>query len=163
MEILDKRLYPLLKELLDAGKMNSIRRNILTLILSSVKMLFSNEISKWMSKQSSEAVSHKTTAVTLEWLCACVWPNGKLVQGGLVQSPEQDAIMRQRNKEFVVRQLKNSYVSSHQLDKSWGKIQEVLDNPYILKSLAYMLIDALLVELFPELAGKLAGMDAFAF
>lgn len=52
MAILDKRLYPLLKELLDAKHMNSIRRNLLTIALSSIKVLFSNEISKWMAKQS---------------------------------------------------------------------------------------------------------------
>lgn len=41
-------------------------------------------------------------------------------------------------------------------------MQELLDNPYILKSIAYMIIDMLLIELFPELTGKLAGMDAIA-
>ena len=36
----------------------------------------------------------------------------------------------------------------------------LLENPYVLKSLAYMLVDLLLIELFPELATKLTGMDA---
>ena len=115
MAILDKRLYPLLKELLDAGKMGAIRRNILVVILSSAKMLFSTEISKWMSEQSKDAVSHRTTAVTLEYIRGCVWPNGKLIAAGKVQSPEQDAIMRERNKIFLAEKLKNSYVGNIQV------------------------------------------------
>ena len=115
MAILDKRLYPLLKELLDAGKMNTIRRNILTLILSSVKVLFSKEISKWMSEQSRDAVSHRTTAVTLQWLIGAVWPGGRLIQGGLVQSEAQDALMRERNLEFLASKLANSYVAAGQV------------------------------------------------
>lgn len=36
----------------------------------------------------------------------------------------------------------------------------LFDNPFVLKSMAYMLVDVLLIELFPELANKLSGMDA---
>lgn len=162
MAILDKRVYPLLKELLDAGKMGAIRRNILVVILSSAKMLFSTEISKWMSAQSKDAVSHRTTAITLQYLRGCVWPHGKLISAGKVQSPEQDALMRERNKSFLVEKLHNAYVGNAQVETAIDKVQELLDNPYILKSIAYMIIDMLLIELFPELTGKLAGMDAIA-
>jgi hypothetical protein len=41
-----------------------------------------------------------------------------------------------------------------------GKIYTLLDNPYILKSLVYMLIDSILIQLFPEFADKLSGVDA---
>jgi hypothetical protein len=60
-------------------------------------------------------VSHKTAAATLEWLRTVVWPNGKLIQAGLAQTKEQDNIMRKRNKDFLVNKLKNSYVSSSQV------------------------------------------------
>jgi hypothetical protein len=36
----------------------------------------------------------------------------------------------------------------------------LFDNPYILKSLAYMIVDILIIDLFPELANKLSGMDS---
>ena len=36
----------------------------------------------------------------------------------------------------------------------------LLDNPYVLKSMAYMLLDVLIIDLFPELANKLSGTDA---
>ena len=47
-----------------------------------------------------------------------------------------------------------------QLENAIDKVQELIDNPYVLKSMAFMVIDTLLMELFPELTGKLAGMDA---
>jgi len=43
------------------------------------------------------------------------------------------------------------------------KIQEIFDNSYLLKSIIYMLIDCLLLEMFPELTGKVAGMDSYSF
>ena len=48
-----------------------------------------------------------------------------------------------------------------QVERGIDKVQELIDNPYLLKSAAFMLIDALLVELFPELTGKLAGDRGF--
>ena len=48
------------------------------------------------------------------------------------------------------------------MENSILKVQELLDNPYILKSMIYMLIDTLLIELFPELTDKLPGMEAIS-
>lgn len=45
-----------------------------------------------------------------------------------------------------------------QIERALDKLQDVFDNPYILKSLTYMLIDMIFMELFPEYDGKLCGM-----
>ena len=58
--------------------------------------------------------------------------------------------------------LCSSCVSRSQVETSILKLQELLDNPFILKNMIYMLIDTLLIELFPQLTDKLPGMDAIA-
>ena len=102
--------------------------------------------------------------MTVEFIRAAVWPNDKLIQGGGdIQTPIQDAEMRDLNKMHIINLLKNSYISSKELENAWDKIQEIFDNSYLLKSIIYMLIDCLLLEMFPELTGKVAGMDSYSF
>jgi hypothetical protein len=40
-----------------------------------------------------------------------------------------------------------------------NKLLDIFENPYILKSFIYMAFDMILIEVFPELAEKLTGMD----
>lgn len=61
-------------------------------------------------------MSDNTCTLALQWIRTLVWPNdGPLNQGGQAQSPEQDVILRQKNKEFVVKMLRNSYVSTKEV------------------------------------------------
>lgn len=50
--ILERRLYPLLKELLDMGSMSTVKRNLIMFVLRSIRLIFAKEISEWMSMQS---------------------------------------------------------------------------------------------------------------
>lgn len=102
--------------------------------------------------------------MTVEFIRCAVWPNGKLIHGGgEIQTPVQDAEMRELNKVYIINLLKNSYITGKEIENAWDKIQEIFDNEYLLKSIIYMLIDCLLLELFPELTGKVAGVDAYSF
>ena len=51
-------------------------------------------------------------------------------------------------------------IPCHQGHQVVERVFCLLDNPYVLKSLAYMMVDVLLIDLFPELANKLSGMDS---
>ena len=63
---------------------------------------------------------------------------------------------------YVVSHAKRCLFSVPQVETAVDKVQELMDNPHVLKSVAFMLVDMLVMELFPELTGKLAGMDAVA-
>jgi hypothetical protein len=39
------------------------------------------------------------------------------------------------------------------------KLLDICENPYVLKNFIYMAFDMIFIEIFPELAAKLSGMD----
>lgn len=46
-----------------------------------------------------------------------------------------------------------------QIDKAVDKLFDLLENPFLLKSFVFILIDMLFIEIFPELRPFLSGMD----
>ena len=58
---------------------------------------------------------------------------------------------------FSYRKLMADVVE--QIDKAVDKLFDLLENPFLLKSFAFILIDMLFIEIFPELRPYLSGMD----
>ena len=48
-----------------------------------------------------------------------------------------------------------SYVGEKQGGRAIDKLMDMIDNPYVLKSLMYTIVDKLLMQVFPELREKM--------
>lgn len=164
MHTMEYRAYKLIKELLEVDEMNMLRRNLVSVLRQSLRMLFSTTMTKWIAVQSKAAVSDAQTGMLLRWVRTLIWPNdGPMFTPGKNPTDKEALAMQMNNRkraEKLLPSLLNNYIGEKQGSKALQKTFDLLSNPYILKSLIYMVIDMVLIEVFPELAGKLPGMDA---
>lgn len=172
MRILEVRVYDLLREVLDFDTMNVVRRKLVAIAHTSITVLFSGTLKEWASAQAKGAVSDASLVWLLEWVLNIVWPNGVLLTRvpNRVFHPTDPIVVEQEllklhafNLDGILAKLPAALLSNSlgdgQAEKAVALLLSLLENPFVLKSLMYILLDMLFMEMFPEMRPFLSGME----
>ena len=99
----------------------------------------------------------------IEKILNILWPDGVFMKAAPLLTPEEERILRDKAKMKLherfpdqVRKLLGKEMTKEGLDM----IHEMLQNKVIVKSLFYMLLDLLWIEVFPELRDTLPCASA---
>jgi hypothetical protein len=172
MRILEVRVYDLLREVLDFDTMSVVRRKLVSIVHTSITVLFSGTLKEWASAQAKGAVSDASIVWLLEWVVGLVWPNGVLltrVPNRQLQPTDPMVVeeellkLHTSNLNNILAKLPASLLSNSlgdgQAEKAVALLLNLLENPYVLKNLMYILFDLLFMEMFPEMRPFLSGME----
>jgi len=165
----EHRTYMLLRELFDVDHMGLMRRNFVALLRRGARALWSPAMATWLgSKTARDARLRLLTTLTAK-LNELVWPNGQprlgrdQAQNDIDQQDKQAALiaLRQDLASAIPASLA-SLVGQSAADDAVSKLHDLLLCPTQLRSLAYTILDLLLIELYPELELALGGLDHLA-
>jgi len=161
IDLLETRVYALVDELLEVDGMSVIKKNIVSLLCKSIGIFFNGTFIKWMRHQSMSETAVSQISSLLSTIRELFWPNDVLIVFGAAETDEiaqLEADEKLRSESLLtLNTLLPNILQGHRIVE---RLFLLLDNPFILKSVAYMIVDLLIIELFPELANKLSGMDS---
>ncbi|KAJ8605118.1 hypothetical protein CTAYLR_000432 [Chrysophaeum taylorii] len=170
----EHRTYMLLRELFDVDHMGLMRRNFVALLRRGARALWSPAMATWLGERAAREARVKLVA-TLAWhLNELVWPGGQPRGTTATTQAQQTAVedadrarledvvaaaaLRDRLAGAIPASLA-SLVGQASTDDAVAKLHELVLCPIQLRSLAYTLLDLLLVEICPELELAVGGLD----
>jgi hypothetical protein len=149
-------IYLIVKELFDLNRTNLVRRNFVSFLRKSVKVLLTNSISKSITNLSLKYDNDDTTSKFLNWLINTIWNLPGHIMGPRLPIPtQQERNQRQiliRN-EFVMGGIPLSITSllgRINCDEATLKLYEFLQCSVLIRSLLYCALDLFWKQLFPD-------------
>lgn len=173
----EHRTYMLLRELFDVDHMGMMRRNFVALLRRGARALWSPAMATWLGERAVREARVKLIASLTYRLNDLVWPGGKprptnvgnvdihdpanaaaVSDRARLEAAVAAAALRDRLAAAIPSSLA-SLVGQSSTDDAVSKLHELILCPIQLRSLAYALLDLLLVEVCPELELAVGGLD----
>ena len=158
---IDKMLFFLFDEIFETEKLSMVRRNLLSLFRGAAETFITGSLNKQIVDTYFRFTSTTKIASGLTWLRRFIFPAGKFVSRTPRTQQEVDStrcilfeILRQDLIPLHLGTLQNLLGNDATENGILGFV-DALQSPFFLKNLSYIILDILLLELFPELGIKI--------
>lgn len=146
--------YDLIRELFELRNSGWIRRGVLGVTHSIFNISFGGTVVKLLRRVYAQAASLPSLTWLSHWVVDILWPGGQLLPA--MQPPtvdekyERAKLVRERMMTLFPLLL-TSLVGKDSADTGCSKLHLFLQNPVMLRSLAYTLVDLLLARIYGDL------------
>jgi hypothetical protein len=157
-------IFDLCKELLSLDKANFLRGRMISVIRGVVNfMTGGSTLHKTLYNLHLKHVTGNNIGGGVKWLRELLWPEGEWGEA----APELTSLEKEELAKKVFESLPkyvpealSSVVGVDLAGEGINLVFDLLQNETILKSISYQLIDAIILELYPELQIDLDGLHA---
>jgi len=157
-------VFNLAKELLSLDKATFLRGRMISVIRGIVNFLTGGStLHKTLYNLHSAYVTGSNVSGGVKWLRELLWPLGEFAEAAPeLTELEKDALADKVFKTLLrlVPESLTSVVGEDLAGEGVHLLFDLLQNETILKSISYQLVDAIVLELYPELQIDLDGLHA---
>jgi hypothetical protein len=157
-------MFELIRAQFDFENASFFRNRLLTAIKTMSFAVASNaEFRKTLYNTHKSYLNPEALADLIKLGLETIWPDGVFFESSPPLTPEQSQELAEKTREFLISafpdQLRSILGAEITVD-GLEMLHEMLQNRVVLKSLFYMFVDLLLLEVFPEFQDILTGCAA---
>ncbi|GMH57490.1 hypothetical protein TrST_g3950 [Triparma strigata] len=148
-------IFDLVKELLSLDKATFLRGRMISVIRGLVNFMTSgSSFHKTLLKLHNQYLTGETISTGVKWVRELLWPKGEFKEAAppytLQEKVELEAAVANGLPALIPDTL-TSVVGDELAEEGAKTLHEMIQNPLVLRSMAYQLLDLLLLEAYPDL------------
>lgn len=155
-------IFRLLKDLFDLDNANFFRSRIISVLRTmSVAVAGAQYFNLLLYQNHAKYMNGEWVSGWILYLVTMFWPNGVFYKRGSPVSQDESLRLKVDSKKMIETTFPDQLrtVLGKHTEKGLDMLHEMLQNRLVLKSMAYMLVDLVLVELFPEMNDFVTGAE----
>ena len=155
-------IFRLLKDLFDLDNANFFRSRVISVLRTmSVAVAGAQYFNLLLYQNHVKYMNGEWVSGWILYLVNMFWPNGVFYKRGPPVSQDESLRLKVDSKKMIEKNFPDQLrtVLGKHTEKGLDMLHEMLQNRLVLKSMAYMLVDLMLVELFPELNDFVTGAE----
>ena len=155
-------IFRLLKDLFDLDNANFFRSRVISVLRTmSVAVAGAQYFNLLLYQNHAKYMNGEWVSGWILYLVNMFWPNGVFYKRGPPVSQDESLRLKLDSKKMIEKTFPDQLrtVLGKHTEKGLDMLHEMLQNRLVLKSVAYMLVDLVLVELFPELNDFVTGSE----
>mmetsp|Transcript_31112 Transcript_31112/g.67306 ORF Transcript_31112/g.67306 Transcript_31112/m.67306 type:complete len:180 (+) Transcript_31112:2376-2915(+) len=149
-----RAIFRLLKHLFDLDNASFFRSRIISVLKTmSVAVTSVQDFHLMLFQSHVQYMNGEYISGWIYYLVDMFWPNGVFYKKGPPLTDQEEFDLQQNSKEMLEKMFPDQLrtVLGKHTDEGLDMLHEMLQNRLVLKSMAYMIMDLVWVELFPEL------------
>lgn len=155
-------IFQLLTHLFDLGNASFFRSRVISVLKTMSVAVASVQYFQLLLFKTH--VNYMNGAWISRWILYFVdmfWPNGVFYKKEPPMNGEELLVMKRKSKQMINKMFPDQLrkVLGRHTDEGLDLLHEMLQNRLVLKSMAYMLLDLVWVEIFPELGDFVTGAE----
>ncbi|GMH92396.1 hypothetical protein TL16_g12336 [Triparma laevis f. inornata] len=148
-------IFDLVKELLSLDKATFLRGRMISVIRGLVNFMTSgSSFHKTLLKLHNQYLTGETIGTGVKWVRELLWPNGEWKEPAepytLKERVELEAAVR-NGIPALIPDTFTSVVGDELAEEGAKTLHEMIQNPLVLRSISFQLVDLLLLEAYPDL------------
>ena len=147
-------LFELMRYTFDLDNASFVRNQMITALKTILFALSSKEFKRRLLNIHMEYLNGDCVAFYVKYVREIIWPNGVIFTSKPVQTDEE----KEEQREKAADLLRNAFpdqvstiLGQDNTDMGIEILHEMLQNRVVLKSISYMMMDAVWLEIFPEM------------
>jgi len=157
-----RSIFRLLKHLFDLDNASFFRSRVISVLKTmSVAVASVQDFHLLLFQTHVNYMNGEWVSGWIYYLVDMFWPNGVFYTSGPPMSSEEIFDLKQNSKKMLEKMFPDQLrtVLGKHTDDGLDMLHEMLQNRLVLKSMAYMVMDLIWVELFPELNDFITGAE----
>ncbi|GMI56943.1 hypothetical protein ScalyP_jg10439, partial [Parmales sp. scaly parma] len=150
-----QNVFELAKNLFDLDKANFMRSRIIAVVKSMAFFLTEKTFYKTLISLHKKHVTGEKVATCFKYLRETIWPNGEWMEPAeelTEQEKKENYLQVKKNLDKIIPELIVNVVGEKMAHEGAGILLELAQNEIIMKSLSFILLDCVILELYPELS-----------